>query len=263
MKFQPESIDPICAAVVAHIDSAMQNNRKGQAPRKYIGASRIGEECERKLAYEYHLTPKDEGVDFSGKTLRIFDMGHDGEERMSQYLKLAGFELQTHTDEGKQIAISDADGKFKGHLDGYIHGGPEIPGMTYPLLWENKALGDKSWSDAVKKGIKASKPVYYAQVQIYMGYKDLQACLFTCLNRDTGEIHVELVRFNSRDCQDYIDKVVRLVKTEAPEEAVKISRDQSDFRCKFCDYRQRCHSAQPTNIKPNPTDITPQWLKRN
>ena len=262
MKFQPETLDPVCEAVVAHIDAALLKNRKSQPPRKYLGASRIGDECERKLAYEYHQTEKDAGSDFKGKTLRIFDMGHDGEARMAEYLQLAGFQLQTHVD-GKQIAISDADGKFKGHLDGYIHGGPDILGLKYPCLWENKALGDKSWKDVVNKGIKASKPVYYAQVQVYMGYKDLESCLFTCLNRDTGEIHVELIKFNSRDCQDYIDKVVRLVKTEAPEEAVKVSKDPADFRCKFCDYRQRCHSTQPSNTKPNPTDITPQWLRKN
>lgn len=262
MKFTPEKLDPVCEAVVKIIDEAMQKNRNSQPSRKYLGASRIGEECERKLAYEFHQTPKDEGSDFQGKTLRIFDMGHDGEDRMAEYLKLAGFQLQTHTDEGKQIGISDANGLFKGHLDGYIHGGPAIEGLKYPLLWENKALGDKSWNDLKKNGLKKSKPVYYAQVQVYMGYKDLQACLFTALNRDTGEIHVELVLFNARDCQDYIDKVVRLVKTQSPDEATKISKDPSDFRCKFCDFRQRCHSTkQPT--APLPTNITPQWLKRN
>ena len=40
--------------------------------------------------------------------------------------------------------------------DGVIHAGP-VPDLKYPMLWENKALGDKSWSDAVKKGIKVSK----------------------------------------------------------------------------------------------------------
>jgi len=190
-------------------------------------------------------------------------MGHDGEERMAEYLKLAGFQLQTHTDEGKQIAIADANNQFKGHLDGYIHGGPENLGLKYPLLWENKALGDKSWNDLKKNGLKKSKPVYYAQVQVYMGYKELEACLFTALNRDTGEIYVEMVAFNSRDCQDYIDKVVRIIKTEVPEEAVKISKDPSDFRCKFCDFRQRCHSTISPTHQNKPTDITPPWLKRN
>jgi hypothetical protein len=263
MKFTPETNDPIAEGIIKCIDEAMQKHRNSQPPRKYLGASRIGEECDRKLAYEFHMTPKDEGSDFKGKTLRIFDMGHDGEERMAEYLKLAGFQLQTHTDEGKQIAIADANNQFKGHLDGYIHGGPENLGLKYPLLWENKALGDKSWNDLKKNGLKKSKPVYYAQVQVYMGYKELEACLFTALNRDTGEIYVEMVAFNSRDCQDYIDKVVRIIKTEVPEEAVKISKDPSDFRCKFCDFRQRCHSTISPTHQNKPTDITPPWLKRN
>ena len=259
--FKPETTDPICEAVVAAIDAGLKGKRSEQPRRQYLGASRIGEECERKLAYEYHLTDKDAGAEFQGKTLRIFDMGHDGEERMAEYIKLGGFDLQTHTEEGKQIAVQDAGGKFKGHLDGVIHGGPAIPGLKYPLLWENKALGDKSWNDAKKKGIKVSKPVYYAQVQVYMGYHELDACLFTCLNRDTGDIHVEVIPFNARDCQDYIDKVVRIVSSQNPEEMGKVSKDPSDFRCKFCDYRQRCHS---TPSKTNQTTvITPSWLPRN
>lgn len=261
MKFKPENT--LAGDVVVEIiDAALQQNRKAQPPRKYLGASRIGEECERRLSYEYHQTPKDEGADFKGKTLRVFDMGHDGEERMAEYLRLAGFLLQTHAEDGKQIGISDAQGRFRGHLDGYIHGGPAVPNLAYPCLWESKALGDKSWNDLKKNGLKKSKPVYYAQVQVYMGYKDLAQCLFTAINRDTGDIHVEIVDFNSRDCQDYVDKVVRILKTAAPEESPRLSRDPSDFRCKFCDFRQRCHGA-PAQPETPSNSSTPQWLQKN
>jgi hypothetical protein len=257
--FKPETLpDPILTAVVELIDKAMIARNKEQPKRKYLGASRIGEACERRLGYEYHQAEKDEGADFAGKTLRIFDMGHDGEERMSQYIKLAGFELQTHTEEGRQIGIQDADGKFKGHLDGVIHAGPAIPGLVYPMLWENKALGDKSWNDAVKKGIKFSKPVYYAQVQVYMAYHGLESCLFTCLNRDTGEIHIEVIKVNARDAQGYVDKVVRIVSSENPEELGKAGRGMDDFVCKFCDYKRRCHN---TPAPKQPTDYTPGWLR--
>ena len=133
-------------AIIASIDAAMLSKNKAQTRRQYLGASRIGHHCERALGYEYHMVEKDEGADFKGKTLRIFDMGHDGEERVADYLKLAGFELQTHAPDGKQIGMSDAGGKFKGHLDGVIHSGP-VDGLKYPMLWENKALGDKSWSE--------------------------------------------------------------------------------------------------------------------
>lgn len=258
--FKPETQpDPIVEAVVGLIDKAMLARNKEQPKRKYLGASRVGEPCERRLGYEFHLVEKDADGDFKGKTLRIFDMGHDGEERVAQYIKLAGFDLQTHTEEGKQIGMSDADGKFKGHLDGVIHAGPAIPGLKYPMLWENKALGSKSWNDAVAKGIKDSKPVYYAQVQIYMAYHDLESCLFTCLNRDTGDIHVEVIKVNLRDAQGYIDKAVRIVSSDNPEQLGKAGRGMDDFKCKFCDFKRRCHgSAEPVR---QPTEITPSWLR--
>jgi hypothetical protein len=242
--FKPETQPcEIAEGVKALIDAAIKEHRGKQAPRQYLGASRIGDECERRLAYEFHLTTKDEGAEFKANTLRIFDMGHDGEERVAEYLKLAGFDLVTHQADGKQFGISDAGDKFKGHLDGIINSGPAIKGLLYPCLWESKALGEKSWSDVVKKGLKESKPVYYAQVQIYMAYKDLLSCLFTAINRDTGEIHVEIVQFNARDAQSYIDRAVRIVKTDNPEQLGRIGRGVDDFKCKWCDYKKRCHGV--------------------
>lgn len=254
--FQPT----IPEAIVAHIDAALQKKRGEQPPRRYLGASAIGAECERQLAYSYHQTPKDEGADFKGRTLRIFDMGHDGEERMAEYMRLAGFDLRTHGDDGRQFGISDAGDRFKGHLDGIIYGGPVIPGLTYPCIWENKALGDKSWKDFVKNGLKESKPVYYAQVQVYMAYKEVPVCIFTALNRDTGEIHVEIVAFNAVDAQRYVDRAVRIVETRNPEEVPKPFKDRSDFRCKFCDYRMRCHAVAP---EAKVVDESKTWDYRN
>lgn len=230
----------------------------------YLGASAIGEECERKLAYSFHQTPKDDGADFQGKTLRIFDMGHDGEERMAEYIRLAGFGLLTHDPEtGKQFGMADAGGKFKGHLDGIVLQGPDIPGATYPMVWENKALGSKSWADVQKKGLKDSKPTYYAQVQVYMGYKEAASCLFTALNRDTGEIYVEIIAFNARDCQTYIDKAVRIVSSHVPEELGKAGRGIDDFKCKFCDYKRRCHGVAQPQEETKAADPVPNWLRKS
>ena len=75
------------------IDKAMIAKQMAQEKRTYLGASRWGEECMRRLAYEYHHIPTDGEEDFPGKILRIFDMGHDGETRMTEYMRLAGFDL--------------------------------------------------------------------------------------------------------------------------------------------------------------------------
>lgn len=258
--FKPETPpDPIVASVVSLLDAAHQALNAQQTPRQYLGASAVGGECERQLAYSFHATPKDEGAGFRGNTLRMFDMGHDGEERMAQYLKAAGFVLQTHKEDGKQIGMSDAGGKFKGHLDGVIHAGPALPGLKYPALWENKALGSKTFADFKKNGLKDFKPTYYAQVQIYMGYHDLECCLFTALNRDTGEIWIELVKFNARDCQDYIDRAVRITGSANAEEFGRIGRGIDDFKCKFCDYKRRCYAVAPRTETSTPANDAPSW----
>jgi hypothetical protein len=222
-----------------YVDDAMIIAHQKQERRKYLGASRWGEDCSRKLAYEYHGQKSD--APFPGRTLRIFNCGHDGEERMAEYMKVAGFEIITHSPSGGQIGFSACDEKMKGHIDGAITAGPEIPGLNYPCIWENKMLGKKSFDDVVKKGIKDSKPVYYAQVNIYMAYMELPQALFTAQNRDSCEIYHEVVDFDARCAQECSDKAFNIVNSQSPEEFPRLSNDPSDFRCKFCDFRKTCH----------------------
>lgn len=246
MDFTPSPHAAFSEAFQALIDSAMEARQQAEPGRTYLGASRLGEECERKLAYEFHKAAKDAGKEFKGKTLRIFDMGHDGETRMAEYLRLAGFTLLTERPDGRQFGFAigwdEANQRYKisGHCDGIITVAPN--GMAVPALWENKALGGKSWKDTVAKGVKKSKPVYYAQMQLYMAYLEVgeNPGLFTAVNRDTGEIYAELVPFDQAAAQAASDRGARVVSTVDPTEAPRVAREATDFRCKFCDYADRC-----------------------
>jgi len=259
--FSQEAPDPISQAVIAALDQAMLTKRSQQTRRPYLGASMWGDPCERKLGYIYHDAPIDDGRGFKPEILRVFDMGHDGEDRTAEYLRLAGFELLTHTEEGKQFGFVAGDGKLKGHIDGVIMSGPEIPGLVYPVLWENKELNDKSWTDTMRNGVKKSKPVYYAQTQTYMAYMELpNGALFTTKNRNTGAVYVELLPFDPRAAQELSDKAVRVVQTASPDELPRCTSDPADFRCKFCDYQKTCWAVQATpslTIPPKPS-----WLQK-
>lgn len=235
------------------IDDAMVIEHQKQTRRNYLGASRWGETCSRKLAYEFHGQKSDRG--FPGKTLRIFNCGHDGEERMAEYMKSAGFVITTHKEGGGQIGFEAFEGKLKGHIDGAITDGPQIDGLQYPCLWENKMLGMKSFNDVVKKGVKASKPVYYAQMNIYMGYMELGQGLFTAQNRDNCEIYSEVINFDARNAQECSDRAINVVTSGNPEEFPRITNDSSDFRCKFCDYRGTCHKLESESVEINSTVI--------
>jgi hypothetical protein len=262
LDFTPSPHAAFSQAFEALIDKAMEARQQAETPRTYLGASRLGEECERKLAYEYHKTPKGADKEFKGKTLRIFDMGHDGETRMAEYLRLAGFTLLTERPDGKQFGFAvgwdEAAGRFKisGHCDGIITGWSNPDGSDAPLacpsLWENKALGSKSWKDTVAKGVKKSKPVYYAQMQLYMAYLDVgeNPGLFTATNRDTGEIYAEMIPFDQAAAQAASDRGARVVSTADPSEAPRIAREVTDFRCKFCDYADRCWGQSPVAAQP-------------
>ena len=253
--FQEQVPDPVGASVVDALNRAMLDKRSGQERRQYLGASMWGDPCDRKLGFMYHKVKPD--AEFKPDTLRIFDMGHDGEDRVGEYLKLAGFELITHGEDGKQFGFSAGDGKLKGHIDGVILGGPA--GVAWPALWENKALNEKGFKDVISKGIKVSKPLYYAQAQVYMAYMELQVCVFTVINRNTGEIHAEIIPFDARAAQEASDRAVRVVSSGAPEELNRIGRDSTDFLCKFCDFKSSCW-ARPITTPTQPT--TPKWLKK-
>lgn len=246
----------------AIIDAAMEAENAKREPRTYLGASRVGDDCLRKLAYEYFHAPKDEGRDFKGKTLRIFDMGHDGEERMAAYLRLAGFRLVTEKADGGQLGFATAWDeerqchRFAGHLDGVVTEAPYAAGLAVPALWENKALGKKSWDDVAKKGLRASKPVYFAQMQLYMSYLDLadNPSLFTAINRDNGKIYAERVAFDRAAAQSASDKGVRVVTAIDPEELPRVAQSKTDYRCKLCDYPERCWKEKTASAS------SPGWM---
>lgn len=240
---RPCGQESVASRVNRLIDDALVADNRRQRPRDYLGASRIGEPCARKLVYEVTGTPKDPGSDFDGAILRVFEAGHRFEELSIGWLRAAGFDLRTHRRDGGQFGFKTAGGRIRGHIDGVIVAGPEI-GIAWPALWEHKALNAKSWSDLVKRGVRAAKPVYFAQAQLYMAYMELAVALFTAMNKDSQQLYHELVPFDPAEAQAQSDKAVQVIRAAEAGELLPRIADHADFYlCRFCDYRQRCWEA--------------------
>lgn len=239
------------------LDSTWKAKQDAQPRREYLGGSMVGRDCEREIAYQYHNTPRDPNkTGFSGQLYRIFDRGHKGEDRMAEYLRVAGFELITHRKDGSQFGFSAAGGKLRGHIDGVILSNP----LNLPpnMLWENKILNNKNFGDLSNHGVKKSKPVYYTQAQLYMAYLELEHCLFTAENADTCEVHAEVVPLDPSWAQAMSDRAVRILKSTTPEELPRVAGDPADYRCKYhCDFRDRCWKTQAAVAAPRPA-----WLQR-
>src|SRR5690606_13874814 len=80
-------------AINERIDTVLEADHAVTPPRDYLGGSRLGHACERALQFEFMKAPKDAGAGFSGRTLRIFAIGHQLEDLAVAWLRRAGFEL--------------------------------------------------------------------------------------------------------------------------------------------------------------------------
>lgn len=268
LNFAPSTDEQLTEALSGLLDEALVVARGSEPIRDYLGGSRLGEACERRLFYEYSNAAVDPGRGFSGKTLRIFDMGHDAEERMAAYLRLAGFQLITHRPDGSQLGFAVAadpavHGRYRvrGHIDGVIVDGPDLSrfGVRYPCLWENKALGSKSFAKMRTGGLKVANPVYYAQVQTYMAYLDLDAnpTLWTAIDRDTGDVLPQLVPFDRKAAQEATDRGVRVISAQEAAELPRIASERTFWVCKFCDFQDRCWEPGPVAQAA----AAPGWLR--
>ena len=175
------------------IDTAIVENNKKKPTRKYIGGSSLGDDCVRKIQYRFMSVEPDKEKEFNAKTLRIFEFGHNIEYQAAGWIKSAGFDLRTEDKKGEQFGFKIADGQIRGHIDGVLCGGPlKIP---YPMLWECKSANDRKFKEFVRVGVAQANKVYAAQIAVYQAYMDLteNPALFTVVNKNTSEIHYELV----------------------------------------------------------------------
>ena len=235
------------------IDTGIANERADTPSRTYLGASRLGHACERALQFEFAGAPKDDGGDFDGQTLRIFAIGHALEDLAIHWLRGAGFDLYTrkgNQPDGEQFGFSVAGGRVRGHVDGILASGPNIPEIGYPGLWECKTMNAKNWRETAAKGVVQVKPIYAAQIALYQAYMEgtvpgisENPALFTAINKDTAELHHELVPFDGDLAQRMSDRAVRILQaTDAGELLPRIARERDFFECRFCPWQERCWS---------------------
>ncbi len=178
-------------------------------------------------------------------------MGHALEDLAIAWLRGAGLDLFTrkgNRPDGEQFGFSAAGGRLRGHVDGILAGAPAALGLRVPALWECKTMNAKNWRETVSKGVVLSKPVYAAQIALYQAYMEgsvpgisAAPALFTAINKDTAELHHELVPFDADLAQRMSDKAVRILSaTDAGELLPRFTRTREHFECRFCSWATRC-----------------------
>lgn len=220
------------------VDAAIESGQSKTPGRYHLGASIIGDECERKLGYVFRWA---HAVTHSARLLRLFNRGQLEENRFNFWLKSAGFEVwDVDPDTHDQWRIEDVGGHFGGSLDGVVMGLPEAPAK--PHVSEQKTHNDKSFKDVEKKGVRESKPAHYSQMQVYMHKMGIDRALYQAINKNNDDLYFERVNYDQPHAEQLLKKAERIITSDRPRE--RISHDPSWFQCKFCDFHPVCHGRK-------------------
>jgi len=225
--------------IVEDIYEKWKKEGDSQTRRTYLGGSEIGKPCDRELWYSFrHCTEND----FSGRLYRLFQRGHKEEETFVKDLRDIGCEVWEVDEDGKQFEVSACGGHFKGHTDGVAR----IPGYSKPHLLEFKTSNTKEFKKLEKEGVESSKPIHFAQMQIYMHLMNLERALYMVVCKETDELYTERVRYSKKVSEGILEKASRIIYGDLPP---RISDRRDSWDCKFCPAKGLCHGS----ISPEPS----------
>lgn len=224
-------ISPTLQAVYASYEA-----RQETGFRKHLGASAIGNPCNRALWYTFRwATRRSHG----GRLLRLFETGHMAEARFTANLRAVGVTVhEIDPDTGKQWQVRDESGHFGGSMDGEGFGFIEAPVAIHVI--EYKTHSEDSFKDLVAQGVQKAKPLHYAQMQTYMHLRGRNRAFYMAVNKNTDELYAERVRYDIEEGLRLVAKAQRIIKSPSPPDG--ISKNPSWFECKLCDHHAVCHS---------------------
>lgn len=203
--------------------------------RSHLGASTLGRECPRDIWYNFRWFKK---CSYSGALIRLFNRGHLEEPRFLALLEMIGCEVVSVDAQGKQLKVKG--GHDAGSLDGVLRGIPECP--EEPLLLEFKTHNEKSFLKLKDERVIKSKWQHFVQMTYYMGKLDLKGALYMAVNKNTDELYAELVAFDKVAYDRILERVEATVNSNEP--PARASLDKTNYKCKFCDYREICHGHE-------------------
>lgn len=231
--------------VMPHIADAYRSDEGSY--RTHLGASVIGAECERAIAYAYrwaHKAPPrgkkgEDPTAAHGRMVRLWNRGHMEEGRFIALLLTIGVAVIQQDEHGQQYRFTALGGHYSGSGDGFLLNVPDLPAGV-PALGEFKTHSAKSFKELLELGVRLAKKAHYVQMQTYMGNFGLQYGLYVAVNKDTDHIYCEIVQFDGQTDKMYLERARRIIyDTKLPD---RIRNASPGYHvCKFmCDFPLVC-----------------------
>lgn len=214
--------------------------------RDHLGASLMGEQCSRKLWYNFRWVKAE---NHEGRILRLFQVGHEAEPRFINYLRGIGFtvwERDPATD--KQFRILGVNGHYGGSLDGKCKA-PVHYNISEELIFLNefKTNGTGAGFNNVEfKGVEKAKPMHWAQMCQYGFKQQLKYGLYLIENKNDSAITVKIVELDWELGKYLENKAGDIINSKFP--PARISDNPSYQDCTWCTYSGVCHNNEPVEM---------------
>ena len=200
-----------------------------------ISVGEIGHACDRYLYYNLRWASAPESIE--GRKVSIFRTGDMWEERMVADLEAAGVEIT-----GQQDRIRLIHGHVRGKRDGAALGVLEAPKTEH--LAEFKSSNAKGFAKIKKDGVRKSKPLHFAQLQLGCHAFGLSRWLYYVTNKDDDERYIERGEYDFDYCTRLLARAERIIFNDEP--PAKLHEDPNHkmaFECGWCRHRAVCHEG--------------------
>jgi hypothetical protein len=216
--------------------SLIQDNRWDNEHILCIGASEAGH-CKRAIHYRLMGTPKER---YSTGQLAIFQRGIILEPLVAEIAEANGYNLTTPDNPyTKMLVVNDLPMRYMTTSLDYIFDGEIDFQIKCVNAWHFGHL--KKSKDLLK-----DSPYYYWQVQAEMSISFLDAAIiYVCNVNDMSTCAIEV----DRDYEAWRKKDEELSElwleiVEGPTSIPNREYKQTDWNCKYCDYRNICWSEE-------------------
>lgn len=208
-----------------------------EEPRPHLGCSVLGHPCDRWLWLSFRWAVVEK---FSGRILRLFRRGQLEESVLTGDLRAIGVAV---TRTGSNQSRVNFGYHISGSIDGVAESGvPGGNGKRHILEFKTHSL--KSFESLLKDGVQKSKPMHYAQMQLYMHGTDIDRALYVGICKDDDRIHTERIKYDTKVAQTLIERGKRITMSDRMPEPV--STDPGWYQCKMCPAREFCHKTKLT-----------------
>lgn len=237
----PNLKDPTLEAA----DAVIEQLGNAPKPRPYLGMSAIGDDCERKLWYQFRWAAP---VVFDAITHKKFEDGHRTEDLVIARLRrVPGIEIYSVDPEtGHQFALSDLGGHFRGHMDFVVKGLIQAPKTWH--VGEVKATEETAKIDKAratygeKDALQQWHPTYYAQAQAYMGYTGMERHYLVAAT--PGGRHWVSLRTNFAPDEFLRIKAKAARIVFAANQPERLSDKPDYYKCRWCSFAPQCHEGK-------------------